>query len=152
MTILKRYLAVIILLLIPFTFIFPFEFGVQLGTINNKPSSLAYGFSGGGGFMLPMLKLEVELYKMQDYAYQALTAGVKFRPKLARLVPYAILGVGCEYKTFNFAFSEYRWFTFIGGGIHFYLNDLFSLRGDIRLQNFSNMNKTRLCAGIFIHI
>ena len=102
--------------------------------------------------MLPMLKLEVELYKMQDYAYQALTAGVKFRPKLARLVPYAILGVGCEYKTFNFAFSEYRWFTFIGGGIHFNLNDLFSLRGDIRLQNFSNMNKTRLCAGIFIHI
>lgn len=132
--------------------IFPFEFGVQLGTINNKPSSLLYGFSGGGGFMLPMLKLEVELYKMDDYAYQGLTLGIKFRPKLARLAPYGILGAGCEYKTFNFHFSEYRWFTFIGVGIHFFLNDLISLRGDLRWQNFSTMNKTRLCAGIFIHI
>jgi hypothetical protein len=69
-----------------------------------------------------------------------------------RLAPYGIIGVGCEYMRFNFRFSEYRWFTYIGGGVHFFLNDLISLRGDIRWQNFSDMNKTRLCAGIFVHI
>ena len=139
-------------LLFFFTFYaFSFEFGMLAGVIS-KPSKLTYGLSAGAGFIVPMLKFEAEIYKISDTEHDGLTFGIKFRPKFGKLSPYAILGVGTEYKKFDFRTSSYKWFTFVGGGLHIRLMGSASLRLDVRYLNFSKKSRVRLTAGIFIHL
>lgn len=135
------------------------ELGLTLGAMSNSDSSsggLNYGISGGGGFFIPMVKFEVEYYKIKDTELpdrpNAMTVGIKFQPKFGKFAPYAIIGVGSEFEKLNFSFSKYEKFTFLGGGVHFFLMDIMSLRADIRFLNFSDRTKTRISGGLFVHI
>lgn len=131
------------------------ELGVIGGNISN-PSHLNYGLSGSFGFLIPMVKFEYEYTRKVDPAVlelpNTITGGIKFRPSFGRFMPYAVLGIGTEFRSFSFDFDEYESFTFIGGGIHYKIMALFSLRADIRFLNFSDYNRTRISAGIFFHI
>jgi len=127
------------------------EFGIIGGNTSN-PSETTFGFSAGFGFIVPLVKMEVEYYNLNDRAYEALTAGVKLRKKLGKLAPYAVIGVGAEFEKVTFRTSEYNSFLFVGGGAHLFLNSLISFRADIRFLNFSGKNKTRLTLGAFFHL
>lgn len=119
-------------------------------------SGFHYGIAGGTGMLVPMVKFEIEYYKKKDAGTlgkpNALTLGIKFRPKFGKFAPYGIVGVGGEFDSFGLSFSEYNKFSFFGGGMHFFLNGMVSLRGDIRFLNFSDSTRTRFSAGVFIHI
>ena len=137
------------------TGLFSMELGVIGGNISN-PSHLNYGLSGSFGFLIPMVKFEFEYTRQantEDPEFpNAFTGGIKFRPSFGRLMPYAVVGIGTEFRSFNLDFDEYESFTFIGGGVYYKMMAVFSLRADIRFLNFSGYNRTRLSAGIFFHI
>jgi hypothetical protein len=105
---------------------------------------------------VPMLKLEVEYYKVSKSVVpdlpNTLTAAVKFRPDLGRLAPYGVLGVGAEFDRFTLHSGEYNKISFIGGGVHLFLTGMVSIRGDIRFLHYKGYNRTRYTAGLFIHI
>jgi hypothetical protein len=149
----KSILFMLVLLLFSYG-LFAFEAGVTIGTIS-KPSRLNYGLSVGMGLLIPMVKLEIEVYRKADTEVPELkntvTGGIKFRPKMGKFAPYAIVGVGAESASFGFEFDEYESFTFIGGGVHYYLAGMISLRADIRFLNYSGCNRTRLSTGLFFH-
>lgn len=134
--------------------LFSFEAGITIGTIT-KPSRLNYGLSGGMGFLVPMVKFELEIYRKADTVapevQNAVTGGIKFRPKMGKFAPYAIVGFGTEFSGLGFDFDDYESFTFIGGGVHYYAAGMISLRADIRFLNYSGYNRTRLSAGLFFH-
>jgi hypothetical protein len=134
--------------------LFSFEVGLIGGTISN-PSHTVYGISGGSGMFVPMLKLEVEFVKVREPELleypNIMTLAVKFRPKLGKFSPYGMLGVGAAYDSFGFDFGEYDKFTFVGGGVHYYIAGMLSIRGDIRFMNYSGYNRTRLTGGVFVH-
>ncbi len=128
-----------------------FELGLIAGSESN-PSETVYGFSMGSGFLVPLVKLEIEGVKLGDSGYKMLSGGIKFRPRLGIFSPYAIVGAGSEFESFSFKFSQYNNFTFFGIGTHVHLMYLISLRGDIRFYNYPDYNRTRFSAGIFIHL
>lgn len=129
----------------------PLEVGIIGGSINH-PSETVYGFSAGGGFMVPLLKFEVEYYNLTDRKWEALTVGVKLRKRIRNIAPYAILGAGSEFENLTFRFSDFDYFLFVGGGIHFYVGGLLSVRADLRFQNLSDQTKTRFTVGLFFHL
>ncbi len=135
---------------------FALEFGVTGGIMDKSSSKFNYGIAGGIGFVIPMLKLEVEFYKMSGAELpdkpSVITAGIKFRPKFGKLAPYGIIGVGGEFERWTFDFGEYDKFTYIGGGIHLFISAMISIRADIRLLNFSDSTRTRFSGGIFFHL
>lgn len=140
---------------------FGLEVGLTGGAMSKKiDSGFHYGLAVTTGFLVPMVKFEFEVYKMKENVAtaavagkeKALCVGVKFRPKLGSFAPYAIVGVGGEFDKFGFDFGDYHKFTFIGGGCHFFLMDMLSIRADIRVMHFKDMNKTRFSAGVFLHI
>ncbi|UCH94860.1 MAG: hypothetical protein JSV88_32025 [Candidatus Aminicenantes bacterium] len=137
------------------TGLFSVELGLIGGTITN-PSHLNYGLSTSLRFLVPLVKFEFELYRQVDTEEpelpNAITAGIKFQPKFGRFMPYAVVGISTEFKSFSLDFDEYEAFTFIGGGIHYKLIALLSIRADLRFLNFSTHNRTRLTAGLFFHI
>ncbi len=150
----KKIFLVIFVFLV-FTYgLFSFEAGITIGTISN-PSRLNYGLSGGMGFLVPTVKFEMEIYRKADTAapgmQNAAAVGFKFRPKFGKFAPYAIVGLGTDFAGLSFDFDEYESFTFIGGGVHYYLADMISMRADIRFLNYSGFNRTRLTAGLFLH-
>ncbi|MCP4220107.1 MAG: hypothetical protein GY765_36080 [bacterium] len=132
------------------------EVGVIGGDMSKTPGYF-YGISAGSGLLVPKLKMEVELYKMPGTDTVEITnsngisLGVKFRMKIAKIAPYAVAGVGAEMEKFTLKFGDFAKYTFIGGGIHLYVAGMVSLRGDIRLLNFSDGTKTRFSAGVFLH-
>ena len=128
-----------------------FELGLIGGTQSN-PSNTVYGLSMGSGFLIPMVKLEIEGVKLGNSGYKMLSGGIKFRPRLGIFSPYAIVGAGSEFESFSFQFSQYNNFTFFGVGAHVHLLYLVSLRGDIRFYNYPDYNRTRFTAGIFVHL
>jgi hypothetical protein len=134
--------------------LFPVEAGVFVGTVTN-PSHMTYGLSGGMGFLLPLVKFEFELCRQSgtedDEKPNTLSAGIKFRPKFGKFWPYAVVGVGTEFRRFSLDFNKFDTFTFIGGGIHYKLLAVLSLRADLRFLNYSEFNRTRLSAGLFVH-
>ncbi len=141
-----------------------FEFGLSLGSMNKTltGSGLHYSLTGGTGFLVPMLKLELEYYHRFssddaagagiDDSLNGLSIAVKFRPKFGKLSPYVVAGIGSEFDKFGVDFGEFDKFTFIGGGIHFYLMELMSLRADFRFMSFSADNRVRFSAGVFFHL
>ena len=134
--------------------LFPVEVGIFAGTISN-PSHSHYGLSAGLGFLVPLVKFEFELYRQSGTEDpelpNAITAGIKFRPKFGKFWPYAVVGVGTEFRHFSLDFNKYDSFTFLGGGIHYKIMAVLSLRADLRFLNYSEYNRTRLSAGLFAH-
>jgi hypothetical protein len=127
------------------------DIGLVAGSIS-QPSSFCYGLSIGSGTIVPMLKFEFEGYRISESGWNSVSAAVKFRPKFGRLAPYAVLGAGGEFEKLNFHFSDYNFYTFIGGGLHLFFTSMFSLRFDLRLIHLSDLNRTRISGGIFIHL
>ena len=130
---------------------FALEGGLIAGSIS-QPSGFFYGLSAGTGAIVPMLKLEFEGCRINETGRNSLSAAVKIRPKFGSLAPYALLGAGGEFEKLDFHFSQYRFYTMIGGGLHLFFTSMFSLRFDLRFLHFSDMNKTRISGGFFIHI
>jgi len=130
---------------------FALDAGLIAGSIN-QPSSFFYGLSAGSGTIVPMLKFEFEGYKIKESGLNSLSAAVKFRPKFGSFAPYAFLGAGSEFEKLNFRFSEYRFYTMAGGGFHIFFTSMFSLRFDLRFLHFSDLNKTRVSGGFFLHL
>ena len=130
------------------------EAGAIIGSIN-KPSRLNYGLSASMGFLVPMVKFEIELYKKANTEApelsNAITGGVKFRPKFGKFAPYAVAGFGVDFKSITLDFDDYESFSFLGGGLHLFVSGMLSLRADVRFLNYSGYNRTRLSAGLFIH-
>ncbi len=152
----KKIAIFTVLSLVLATGLFSIELGLIGGNISN-PSHGFYGLSSGSGFFVPMLKIEFELYrktKTEDPEFaNTASAGIKFRPGFGPFMPYAVVGVGAEFKKFTLDFGKdkYDFFTFIGGGVHYKVAGMISLRADIRFLNFSDYNRTRLSAGVFFH-
>ena len=130
---------------------FALDAGLIAGSIS-QPSGFFYGLSFGSGTIVPMLKFEFEGCRISETGWNNLSAAVKFRPKFGRFAPYAFLGAGGEFEKLNFHFSDYRFYTMAGGGFHIFFTSMFSLRCDLRFLHFSDLNKTRVSGGFFIHL
>jgi hypothetical protein len=128
-----------------------YDLGI-IGGISSKPNKLTIGFSGSMRLIVPGLKMEFELFKKIESTTKILSGGIKFNPKIGKISLYGILGVGTEFEKLNFQFSEYRAFTFMGFGVHLYLMDMMSLRGDMRFYNFSDINRNQFSLGLFLHL
>ncbi len=127
------------------------DLGLVAGSVS-QPSSFFYGISVGSGTIVPMLKFEFEGCRVSETGWNSLSAAVKFRPKFGVFAPYAVLGAGAEFAKLNFRFSDYEFYTFFGGGFHFFLTSMISLRADVRWLNLAETDKTRISGGFFIHL
>ena len=127
------------------------DLGLIAGSVR-PPASFFPGVSLGSGTIVPMLKFEFEGCRIKETGMKSLSAAVKFRPKFGIFAPYAVLGAGGEFEKLNFRFSDYDFYTFIGGGFHLFFNSMISLRADLRFLNLPKANKTRISGGIFIHL
>jgi len=127
------------------------EVGLIAGS-NSRPTGFFYGVSAGFGFIVPTIKLEFEGYRIEAAAAYSLSAAVKFRPKFGKFAPYVLLGAGGNFEKLNFRFSEYDFYTMLGGGLHLLLSSLFSLRADLRFLHFSGIYSTRISGGVFLHL
>ncbi len=130
---------------------FALDLGLVAGSIS-RPSSFTYGISVGSGTLVPMLKFEFEGCRIRESGWNSLSAAVKFRPKFGIFAPYAVLGAGGEFEKLNFKFSEYNFYTFIGGGVHLFFTSMFSLRADLRFLHLPDADRTRISGGIFLHL
>lgn len=129
--------------------------GVDLGVIGGpltNPQSFSYGFSVGSGFLVPILRVEFEGFRIINETDNTLTAGIKLRPKLGKVAPYGILGAGARFPRLSFDFNTYHFFTFFGGGLHFFAADMLSIRLDIRWLDVGDDNRFRFSVGLFLHI
>lgn len=127
------------------------EFGL-IAAKNTEPSATTLGFSAGAGLFIPMVKFEFEMMKQTDISFKEMAVGVKIRKKVGSIAPYVVIGAGTRYEKFSITFSGYDYFTYIGGGLHYYILHLFSLRADVRYQSYSDVNNVRLSIGIFAHL
>jgi hypothetical protein len=127
------------------------DLGLVAGSLSH-PAGFTYGLSAGSGTIVPMLKFEFEGCRISESGWNTLSAAVKFRPKFGIFAPYAVLGAGGEFEKLNFHFSNYRFYTFAGGGFHIFFTSMFSLRFDLRFLHFSDLDKTRISGGFFIHL
>jgi len=127
------------------------DLGLVAGS-SSRPSSFFYGFSLGTGIVIPMLKLEFEGWRNAETGMNSLSAAVKFRPKFGVFAPYVALGAGSEFTRLNFRFSEYDFFTSVGGGFHLFFTSMISLRADLRFLKLPGVKKTRIGGGFFIHL
>lgn len=127
------------------------EVGLIAGSIS-QPASFCYGLSAGFGIIVPTIKLEFEGYRLTESAMNSLSAAVKFRSKFGKFAPYVLLGAGGNFEKLNFHFSEYSFYSMIGGGLHILFSSLFSLRFDGRLLLFSGSNSIRISGGVFFHL
>ncbi|MCP5046791.1 MAG: hypothetical protein GY940_06445 [bacterium] len=150
----KKLLVFTVIILVCSSGLFSFEIGLIGGNIT-KPSHSVYGLSAGMGFLIPMIKFEIEVFKVHEaeapQLQNIITGGIKLRPKMGKFSPYAIIGIGTEFEKLEFDFDQYEKFTFIGGGVHYNVAGMVSLRADVRFLNYSDYNRTRLTGGIFIH-
>lgn len=126
--------------------------GVMAGSVS-KPSQSFWGFSGQMGMIVPVLKLDFEWARYSgDPDTNAMTAGIMVRPKLGKISPFGVLGVGTEFDTISFEFSRYNSYSFFGFGVHLFLMDIMSLRADARFLHFTDHSRFRISAGLFVHL
>jgi len=119
---------------------------------SNQPTSFCYGLSAGSGTIVPMVKFEFEGFRIKELGQNSLSAAVKFRPKFGNFAPYVFVGAGGEFAKLTFHFSEYGFYTMAGGGFHIFFSSMFSLRFDLRFLHFSDIDRTRVSGGVFIHL
>ncbi len=147
----KIFILAILLLLFCYP-VFNVELGGIIGNVTN-PDGLIYGVSVGSGIIIPMIKFEVELLNINNSEYKSGGLAVKFRPRLGRIAPYIVAGVGVEFKNFiDFNKNNYLENTFYGTGFYYYFNRMFSIRVDYRAYNFSNHTKSRITGGFFVNL
>lgn len=148
----KKVIIALSIMLVFSMGLYSFEVGVIGGTLT-KPSHNLYGLSGSMGLFVPMLKLEFEVWRYTSVDYPAYnnggTLGIKFKPKLGKFSPFAVVGIGADFDTIGFQFDEYDKYTFIGGGVYLKIAAMISVRGDIRFFNYTGYNRVRLTAGVF---
>lgn len=135
------------------------EFGAYAGTLNETGTTLI-GLTLDSGFLVPIVKIETEAYMFvgKERSGKVITLGLKIRPNLGRVAPYAVAGVGSEVERLDFSQAKDRYFTFIGGGVVVGLAAIFSVRLDIRFQQHGDnivtigendkVNYARFTAGI----
>jgi hypothetical protein len=144
------------ILVLFFLLIFSFQaWSIELGLMGGKmgtPSELGYGISSGFGLFIPLLKTEIEWFRLSESQRNAFSVSVKLRPKLGKFSPFVAVGVGTEFKKIGFDFDSFDWFSLIGGGIYYYFSGLFSFRLDFRFQNFSDRSRLRIGLGVFFHL
>jgi hypothetical protein len=137
------------------TGLYSVELGLIGGTIT-EPSHMNYGISAGMGLLVPLVKSEFELTRKvgaeEPEIPNTITGGIKFRPQFGKFWPYAVVGIGMEFRSIGFDFDDYEGFTFLGVGIHYKVMVVMSLRADIRFLNFSGYNRARFSAGVFFHL
>lgn len=150
MNFIKSILLIIVLLLISNT-MYSIEFGF-LADKNTEPSGTALGFSAGMGLIIPLLKFEFELMKKKNTGIDTIGFGLKIRKKIGKFAPYAVIGAGARFDKFSITFSNYNYYTFVGGGTHLYFLHFFSLRFDVRLQSYNSNNNVRFSIGAFAHL
>jgi len=163
----KQIVSLPVMMLLGFVLIFSTQLqGVELGAIigtETNPSHLTYGLSCSMGFLIPLLKGEVELTRIDSGEESTnnalseafdrstgLSLGIKFCPQLGKFSPYAVVGIGAEFDTFTLDFGDMEKYTFVGGGLYFHAAPMISLRGDLRFLNFSDVNRTRITVGVFV--
>ncbi len=139
------------MLLLPALALTAIDFGV-FGGASGKPGKLVIGGSMRTAMLIPFTRLEFEASRGFDPSHTVLTVSVQVTGKLGHFAPYALIGAGTSFERLNLRFSEYRTLTFFGGGIHLYLIEYLSLRGDLRFIRLAGENSTRLCAGLFLHL
>lgn len=131
------------------------ELGVT-GGMETKETRFTYGLSGSMGFLIPMLKFEIEGYKITGIEVGEMPGGVmfglKFKPKLGQISPYGVVGVGAEMEEISLDFDTMETYTYIGGGLYYKVAPMISLRADFRFLNFSGYNRIRLTGGIFFQL
>ncbi len=148
---LKKFIVFIFIILFISSLVFSIEFGFLAGK-NTKPSNTALGLSAGMGLLIPMVKFEFELMNQNSTDLKTIAVGIKIRKKIGSLAPYVVIGAGTRFEKFSITFSNYDYFTYIGGGTHFYVLPLLSLRFDVRYQSYSDINNVRLSIGAFAHL
>jgi hypothetical protein len=127
------------------------EVGLIAGS-SSQPESFLYGLSAGFGVIVPMLKFELEGYRLDGPEKNRLGASVKFRPQFGKFAPYALLGAGAEFARISFEFSGYSFYTMMGCGLQILFSRLFSLRVDLRFLAISGVHDTRISGGVFVHL
>ncbi len=147
----KKGIFICLFLLIISNYAFSVEFGLLAGR-NTTSSKTTLGFSAGMGFFIPMVKFEFEMMKQSEAEFKEFGVGVKIRKKIGNFAPYVVIGAGTKFNDFSIIFSGYDYFTYIGGGMHYYIFYIFSLRFDLRYQSYNDKNNIRLSVGIFAHI
>lgn len=147
----KKFLIIIIVILLSISFVYSVEIGLIMGN-TNRDTGLNVGLSIGMGMLIPMLKVEYELLKNPNVDNKTVTTGIKLKPKFGTFSPYALIGVGTDFEKFSLEFKSYNTFSFYGGGLYIYFGKIFSVRFDLRFLNYKTINKTRVSGGIFINI
>ena len=147
----KKLFILIIIILFMSSLLFSVEFGFLAGK-NTEPSNTTLGFAAGMGLLIPMVKFEFELMKQNNTDLKAIGVGIKIRKKIGSLAPYVVIGAGTRFEKFSITFSNYDYYTYIGGGTHFYVLPLLSLRFDVRYQSYRDTNNVRLSVGAFAHL
>ena len=166
---LKRFVGIplvalcLILLLAPAQPLPAMEFGAYAGTLNEAGTTLL-GLTLDSGFLVPMLKVETEAYMFigNDRTGKVMTLGLKLRPALGSVAPYAVAVVGTEFQRLDLSAAKDRYFTFVGGGVVVKLAAVFFLRLDVRFQQHGKtridlpdtpkVNYSRFSAGILLRI
>lgn len=156
--IIKKWMPVVLVIVITSWNLSAMELGFVTGSLS-KPTRTQIGVSGSMGMVIPMVKIEMEWHrksaKENDLEFRnSLSIALKVRPKFGNLAPYAAVGVGSEFDHFNFHFTrDQEKFSFFGGGLHYFFSGMFSIRGDVRFLHYSaGYNRTRISAGVFLHI
>lgn len=139
------------------------EFGAYAGTLNETGTTLV-GLTLDSGFLVPIVKVETEAYMFvgKERSGKVITLGLKIRPNLGRVAPYAVAGVGSEVERLDFSQAKDRYFTFIGGGLVVGLAAILSVRLDVRFQQHGEnsvtigendkVNYTRFTAGVVVRL
>jgi hypothetical protein len=126
--------------------------GIFAGSLA-RSEGLSWGVGVDSGLLVPLLKLEAEGVKLGSTGMKSLSIGVKLRPRFGNISPYLVIGLGTAFESLNFDFNKYDGFSFIGGGIHLFMVNLFSLRFDVRFWRFAlGDSRARLTAGLFLHL
>lgn len=139
-----------------FLLVFPIQGrAIELGAVGGhtgNPSEMGYGLSSGFGLIIPFLKTEIDWFRLPGSRLNFVSVSVKLRPKLGKFSPFVAAGVGTQFEKVAFDFGGYDWFSLIGGGIHYFFSGFFSIRLDVRFQNFSDRSRMRIAAGVFFHL
>ncbi|HNX96674.1 MAG TPA: hypothetical protein PKK12_03245 [Candidatus Aminicenantes bacterium] len=146
-----RHCLLLLLFLCPAVSLPAIDFGLFGGSMGH-PGKLTFGGALRTGMFIPFTRLEFEASRGLEPKRTMMSVALQVTGKFGHLAPYALAGVGTTFDRLNLHFSEYETMTFLGGGIHLYLIEYLSLRGDIRFVRLEGENYTRLSAGIFAHL
>jgi len=127
------------------------DFGLFGGSMGH-PGKMTFGGALRTGMFIPFTRLEFEASRGLEPKRTLMSVSLQVTGKLGHFAPYALAGVGTTFDRLNLHFSEYETMTFFGGGLHLYLIEYLSLRGDVRVIRLEGENHTRFSVGLFAHL